>query len=73
MSSMLDEAKAAICALESRNDEANKWLVEFETSPEAWDTAQGLLLDVSGSNYRFHGANIFYNKIRRDFHQLRDR
>ena len=73
MSSIVDQAKAAICALASNDDDANKWLMEFETSSDAWNVAQDLLLDSSGPNYRFHGANVFYNKIRRDFHQLRDR
>ena len=69
----LEQAKSAIDALASNNEEANKWLVEFETTSAAWDTAQALLLDTSGTNYRFHGANMFYNKIRRDFLQLQDR
>jgi hypothetical protein len=68
------QAKAAICALGTSNaQEANKWLMEFELQSEAWEIAQTLLLESQGNNYRFYGANIFYNKIRRDFHQLRDR
>lgn len=47
--------------------------MEFELQPEAWEVAQALLSESHGNNYRFYGANIFYNKIRRDFHQLRDR
>lgn len=30
-------------------------------------------MEPPGQNFRFYGANIFYNKIRRDFHQLRER
>jgi transportin-3 len=47
--------------------------VEFELQPEAWQVAQALVAEAPGNNFRFYGANIFYNKIRRDFHQLRER
>lgn len=46
-------------------------MTEFEVTPEAWNTAQSLLQDPPGTNTRFYGANIFYNKIRRDYIQLK--
>lgn len=66
------QTKAALDALDSPQlgKEANAWLVEFESTAAAWDVANRLLLEPIGSSKRFHGANIFYNKIRHDFHQI---
>ena len=66
------QAREAITALGTpSHDAANSWLTEFESTPEAWEAAQTLLQDPPGSTTRFYGANMFYNKIRRDFIQLR--
>ena len=71
------QVKDAIDALGSANTEAaqhaNSWLMEFERSPAAWEVCHQLLLEPKGSNKRFFGANILYNKIRRDFEQLSGR
>jgi hypothetical protein len=68
----LEQAREAIRALgTSAHDEANTWLTEFEITPEAWGVAQTMLQDPPGTNTRFYGANIFYNKIRRDYIQLK--
>jgi hypothetical protein len=71
---LLDRAKAAIDALDSPQHclEASAWLVAFERTPDAWTVAQQLMQEHPSTNKRFHGANMFYHKIRGDFLQLGD-
>jgi hypothetical protein len=69
---ILLQARAAIGALGSTShEEVNTWLTEFEVTPEAWGAAQALLHDPPGTQTRFYAANVFYNKIRRDYIQLK--
>lgn len=69
---LFHQAREAISALgTAAHDDANQWLTEFEVTPDAWNVAQALLQDPPGTNNRFYGANIFYNKIRRDYIQLK--
>lgn len=72
--SLLDQVKSALDALDSPQQchAASAWLVEFEGRPEAWDIAQQLLLQPAATNKRFHGANIFYHKIKDDYTQLKE-
>ena len=71
MSDLLAHSKAAIEALSvaSETAAANKWLVEFESSSNAWVIADHLLQEDNQS-FRFFGARILHSKIRRDFRQL---
>ena len=50
---LLQQTKAAICALSQPNEttNANAWLVEFEKSPSAWEVADALLRDDSNTTY----------------------
>jgi len=51
---------------------ADRWLVEFERSSEAWIVADELASDTSANSdiHTFWGAKFMYSKIQRDFHQL---
>ncbi|CAM9327993.1 unnamed protein product, partial [Ectocarpus fasciculatus] len=73
--SLLQTVKAAIDALDSPQHchEASAYLVEFEGKAEAWDVAQQLMSEPASTNKRFHGANMFYHKIRHDYSQMADK
>lgn len=51
---------------------ADRWLVEFERTHEAWSVADELASDTSANAEirNFWGAKFLYSKIQRDFHQL---
>ena len=72
--SSLDEVKNAIIALSIPTEtlRANQWLVDFEKSNVAWEVADRLLNEPSGSTNRFFGAKFLYSKIQRDFGQLNE-
>ena len=55
--SSLDEVKNAIIALSIPTEtlRANQWLVDFEKSNVAWEVADRLLNEPSGSTNRFFG------------------
>lgn len=75
----LTTAKRAIVSLLQGSgsvvSDANRWLCSFERTRNAWYVANELiLLNSSTESYykclRFYGIQIFYRKIKRDFHQL---
>ena len=63
--------KAAIDALNrpSETTAANKWLIQFECTPEAW-VISDLLVKDSNVSYRFFGAKVLYSKLQKDYSQL---
>jgi hypothetical protein len=79
--SLVEQVVAALGALSDprQSQAANKWLLEFEKTPAAWDVAAALLREqqpggaAANGNHRFHGANILHHKIRQDFLQLQSK
>ena len=72
---VLELAQQAIAVM-GVNSEADKWLIEFEKKPIAWEVANQLLgTEVTqqvgaSSQFRFWGAKILYTKVKKDFGQL---
>ena len=46
---------------------ANKWMIEFERSRDAWSVADQMIREPTGSPCIFFGAKILYSKLKRDF------
>jgi hypothetical protein len=76
MDANLDQAKQAILALSNpaTSKQADDWLISFEKSFHAWQTAEQLLLcsnnDLNDCTFQFFGAKFLYSKISRQFVQL---
>ena len=68
MESLVARIKATISALSipSQTAEANRQLVEFEQSIEAWATIDVLLTEPPGTPYRFFSSISLYSKVQRD-------
>ena len=68
MEALVARIKATISALPipSQTVEANRQLVEFEQSTEAWATMEILLAEPPGTPYRFFSSISLYSKVQRD-------
>ena len=68
------DLKAAVEALyrgvdEARRNEANQWLMSFSKTAEAWEGAQALLSDAA-EDVQYFGANMFFVKVRSEWHGM---
>lgn len=73
-STLLDSTRQAVTALSGvsmidadETKRANRWMVEFERSRDAWNVADQLLREPTGSPCIFFGAKVLYSKLKRDF------
>ena len=73
-SPMLESARMAVSALSgvsmvdvADSKRANKWMIEFERSRDAWSVADQMIREPTGSPCIFFGAKILYSKLKRDF------
>ena len=68
------DLKAAVEALyrgadEARRNEANQWLMAFSKTAEAWEGARTLLSDPA-EDVQYFGANMFFVKVRSEWHGM---
>ena len=68
------DLKAAVEALyrgadEARRNEANQWLMAFSKTADAWEGARALLSDPA-EDVQYFGANMFFVKVRSEWHGM---
>ena len=71
---MSSDLKAAVETLyrgtdEARRNEANQWLMSFSKTAEAWEGARALLSDPA-EDVQYFGANMFFVKVRSEWHGM---
>ena len=75
MSSDAETLKQAIGALysatssEQQRGQANQWLISFANTPQAWEAARALLAEAD-PNVQYFGANMFFLKVRSEWHGM---
>ena len=71
-----EHLKGAVYALyrstsESERNEANKWLMGFAATHEAWEAARALLAEQE-QDIQYFGAHLLFLKVRSEWHGLAD-
>lgn len=56
---------------ERERSDANKWLMAFSASPEAWEASRALLAEPE-QEMQYFGANLLFIKVRTEWHGMDD-
>jgi len=72
MASSADSVRQAVMALykgdPNQAQKANSWLIEFQQSPEAWQTGYALVNTEEPPEIQFFAASLLVRKVRAEWH-----